>query len=130
MAFAYKPRQRGTKAYDFERCDEPYISDAYDMNLEKQSKMTLQDNEPLQHDNNEMHTLKNQLKVSEDMVEASLVRYDSTHKVVEDLYRKTQREVDEDCGLLLICRWSKQPLNLLKFKSDYLCLLSDRDYTL
>ena len=58
--------------------------------------MTLQDDELLQHDNYEMHALKNQLKVSENMVVASLVHYDSTNKMVEDLYRKVQREVDGD----------------------------------
>lgn len=49
--------------------------------------MTLQDDELYQHDNNEMHALKNQLKISEGMVVASSVRYDNTHMMVEDLHR-------------------------------------------
>ena len=100
--------------------DEPYISDAHDMNLEEQLKMTLQDDETLQHDNNEMHTLKSQLEVSEDMVAASLVCYDNTHKMVEDLYRKAQREGKRD--------WLVADLQVVKtaletMKSNYLRLL-------
>ena len=52
-------RNKGMEAYDFERCDETYVSYIHDKNLEEQSKMTLQDNELLQRDNNEMHILKN-----------------------------------------------------------------------
>ena len=58
--------------------------------------MTQQDNELLQHDNNEMHVLNNQLKISEDMVVASLVYYDRTHTMVEDLHRKAQKGVKGD----------------------------------
>ena len=86
--------------------------------------MTLQDDELYQHDNNEMHAFKNQLKVNEEMVVASLIRYDNTHKMVDDLYRKAQREVEGD--------WPVTDLEVVKkviqsMKSDYLCLLSDRD---
>lgn len=89
--------------------------------------MTPRDDELYQHDNNEMHALKNQLKVSEDMVVASLVRYDNTHKLVEDIYRKAQREVEGD--------WLVADLQVVKTTletmiSNYLCLLSDRDYIL
>ena len=52
-------RNKGMEAYDFEKCDEPYVSYTHDINLEEQSKMTLQDDELYQHDNNEMHALKN-----------------------------------------------------------------------
>ena len=74
-----------------------------------------------------MHILKSQLKVNEDRVVASLVHYHSTHKMVEDLYRKAQREKKGD--------WPIADLQVVKtalesMKSNYLCLLSDRNYTL
>lgn len=58
------------------------------------------------------------------MVVASLVHYDNTHKFVEDLYRKAQREGEED--------WLVFDLQVIKtaletMKSDYLYLLSDKD---
>ena len=50
---------KGKNTYDFERGDEPYISDVHDTNLEEQAHMTLQDDEPFQHDDNKVHTSKN-----------------------------------------------------------------------
>ena len=54
------------------------------------------------------------------MVVASLVRYDNTHRMVEDLHRKAQRGVKGD--LLQVVKTALESM-----KSDYLCLLSDRD---
>ena len=89
--------------------------------------MTLQDDELLQHDNNEMHALKNQSKVSEDMVVASLVHYDNTHRMVKDLYRKAQKRVEGDW---LVADLQVVKTTLESMKSDYLCFLSDGDYIL
>ena len=58
--------------------------------------MTLQDNEQFQQGDNEKDALQNQLKVSEDMVVASLVQYDSTRELVEELYKKVPRERERD----------------------------------
>ena len=104
--------------------DVPYISYAHDVNLEEQSRMSLQDDELLQHDNNEMHTLKNWLKGSIDMVVTSLVRYDNAHKMVKDLYIKFQKGVEID--------WLVFELQVIKttietMKLDYLYLLSNWD---
>ena len=43
-----------------------------------------------------MHTLRNQLRVSEDMVVASLVHYDRTHELVDELCRRIPRETGRD----------------------------------
>jgi hypothetical protein len=76
--------------------DESYIHDASNGNSEEQPRITLKDNEQFQQGNNEIHILQNQLKISEDMVVASLVQYDSTHELVEELYRKIPREGEGD----------------------------------
>ena len=75
---------------------ESYIHATQNMNLEEQPKMTLQDNEQFQQGDNEIHALQNQLKVSEDIVVASLVQYDNTHKLVEKLFKKVPREGEGD----------------------------------
>ncbi len=74
-----------------------------------------------------MHAFKNPLKVSEDMVVTSLVRYDSTHKMIQNLYRNAQKRLKGDWLVvdLLIVKTT-----LKSMKSDYLCLLSNRDYIL
>ena len=95
--------------------------------MEEPPKITLQDNEQSQQGNNETHTLKNQLRVSEDMVVASLVHYDSTHELVEELYRKVPREVEGDWH---VADLQKVKTALKTMKSDYLFLLSNRDYIL
>ena len=74
-----------------------------------------------------MHTLRNQLRVSEDMVVASLVHYDRTHELVDELCRRIPRETGRD--------WNVDDLQEVKkaletMKLDYLYLLTDRDYIL
>jgi hypothetical protein len=107
--------------------DEYFNSNARDIKLEEHTEMTLQNDEPLQNDNHEMYTLRSQLKVNEDRIVASLVHYDNTHKLVEDIYRKEKREGKGD--------WPIVDLQVVKIaldsmKSEYLYLLSDRDYIL
>ena len=54
------------------------------------------------------------------MVVASLVCYDNTHKMVEDLYRKTQRELE---GKWLVANLQVVKTALETLKSDYLFAL-------
>ena len=74
-----------------------------------------------------MHTLKNHLKVSEDLVAVYFVCYGNTQNLVEDLYRKAQREVKEDWPIV---DFQVVKTALKTMKSDYLYLLSDRDHIL
>lgn len=61
------------------------------------------------------------------MVVASLVQYDNTHKLVEELYRKIPREGEGDWH---VADLQKVNTALESMKSDYLYLLTDRDYIL
>ena len=61
------------------------------------------------------------------MVMASLVHYDRTHELVDELCRRIPRETGRD--------WNVDDLQEVKIaletmKSDYLYLLTDRDYIL
>ena len=61
------------------------------------------------------------------MVVASLIRYDNTHRMVEDLYNKAQKGMEGDW---LVADLQVVKTTLESMKSDYLCLLSDWDYIL
>ena len=61
------------------------------------------------------------------MVVASLVQYDSTYELVEELYRKVPREREGDWH---VADLQKVKTALETMKSDYLYLLSDKDYIL
>ena len=61
------------------------------------------------------------------MVVASLVQFDSTHELVEEIYRKIPREREDDWHVTDL---QKAKTALEAKNSDYLYLLSDRDYIL
>ena len=107
--------------------DEPDIPKTHGLKLEEPPKITLQDNKQFQQSSNEMHTLRNQLRVSEDMVVASLVHYDRTHELVDELYRRIPREAGRDWNVDVL---QEVKIALETMKSDYLYLLTDRDYIL
>ena len=107
--------------------DEPDIPNTHGLKLEEPPKITLQDNRQFQQSSNEMHTLRNQLRVSEDMVVASLVHYDRTHELVDELYRRIPREAGRDWNVDVL---QEVKIALETMKSDYLYLLTDRDYIL
>lgn len=85
-----------------------------------------------QNNNDEKHALKSQLKVSDDDIIAALVHHDSTHQVIDDLYRKAQRDKGQD-GIRIgsyVADLQGVKTTFEDWKSEYLCLLLDRDYLL
>ena len=58
---------------------------------------------------------------------ASLVRYDNTHRMIEDLHRKAQKRVEGD---LLVADLQVVKTAFESMKSDYLSLFSDSGYIL
>ena len=61
------------------------------------------------------------------MVMESLVQFDSTHELVEQLYRKVPKEGESDWH---VAELQKVKTTLKTITSDDLYLLSDRDYIL
>ena len=106
----------------------------HDSDLEDQSKRQFHDDGILDDQSeiafqNDNGTLKNQLKVTDDIVVAVLVRHDNNHRIIEDIYRKTHMGIRQSGieGDSYVVDLQVVKVVFESLKSDYLSVLSDID---